>query len=357
MASVKVFGSPMSAEVARVLMCLFEKDVEFQLIRVDAYRGPNRMPQYLKLQPLGEALTFEDDNLTLSESRGILRHISHKYAKQGNPDLIGTGALERASIEQWLQTEAQSFDVPSAEMVYSLAFLPPAMPQKLNNGGDGNGNGYGANGNAIGGNGNVAAVNASVKRVAAGAAGTAKEEEMRKVFEKSQRELEKLLDIYEQRLEEAEYLAGDKFTIADLSHLPNADRLASHPRSSRMFQRRKNVSRWWDKVSQREAWAYVKSLQRQPAPNGAGADAAQNQQQPRSGEARNGSNNYQRDQYADARDGGSSNNNSNYQRDQYADARDSGSNSNNYQRNQSGEEHDGSKHSDYQQSRSGDARY
>ena len=50
MASVKVFGSPTSAEVARVLMCLFEKDVEFQLIRVDAYRGPKRMPQYLKLQ-------------------------------------------------------------------------------------------------------------------------------------------------------------------------------------------------------------------------------------------------------------------------------------------------------------------
>ena len=66
MASVKVFGSPTSAEVARVLMCLFEKDVEFQLIRVDAYRGPKRMPQYLKLQPHGEALTFEDDNLTLS---------------------------------------------------------------------------------------------------------------------------------------------------------------------------------------------------------------------------------------------------------------------------------------------------
>nr|AAG34819.1 glutathione S-transferase GST 11 [Zea mays] len=85
MASVKVFGSPTSAEVARVLMCLFEKEVEFQLIRVDAYRGTKRMPQYLKLQPQGEALTFEDESLTLSDSRGILRHISHKYAKQGNP--------------------------------------------------------------------------------------------------------------------------------------------------------------------------------------------------------------------------------------------------------------------------------
>ena len=69
MASVKVFGSPTSAEVARVLMCLFEKEVEFQLIRVDAYRGTKRMPQYLKLQPHGEALTFEDESLTLSGKR------------------------------------------------------------------------------------------------------------------------------------------------------------------------------------------------------------------------------------------------------------------------------------------------
>jgi len=151
MASVKVFGSPTSAEVARVLMCLLEKEVEFQLIRVDAYRGTKRMPQYLKLQPHGEALTFEDESLTLSDSRGILRHISHKYAKQGNPDLIGTGALERASIEQWLQTEAQSFDSPSAEMVYSLAILPPTLP-RLQNDNNGTGSGFNARDVAVGSN-------------------------------------------------------------------------------------------------------------------------------------------------------------------------------------------------------------
>jgi glutathione S-transferase len=47
------------------------------------------------------------------ESRKIQRHIADKYKNQGYRDLFGPGALERASIEQWLQTEAQSFDVPS----------------------------------------------------------------------------------------------------------------------------------------------------------------------------------------------------------------------------------------------------
>ncbi|RLN15620.1 hypothetical protein C2845_PM02G38310 [Panicum miliaceum] len=292
MASVKVFGSPTSAEVARVLMCLFEKDVEFQLIRVDAYRGPKRMPQYLKLQPHGEALTFEDENLTLSESRGILRHISHKYAKQGNPDLIGTGALERASIEQWLQTEAQSFDAPSAEMVYSLALLPPNLPKQQND----NGNGFNGRDVAVGN------ANASGKRAPAGSqpASAQKEEEMLKLYEQRKKDLEKLLDIYEQRLEEARYLAGDNFTIADLSHLPNADRLASDPRSRRLFDSRKNVSRWWSDVSSRETWQYVKSLQRPPSTD-ANAKNGQQQQQQHGQPAEEHSKNYQQQQQVQQR--------------------------------------------------------
>uniref|UniRef100_A0A804LMU7 glutathione transferase n=1 Tax=Zea mays TaxID=4577 RepID=A0A804LMU7_MAIZE len=62
---------PVINEIARVLACLFEKDVEFQLIRVDSFRGTKRLPQYLKLQPHGEALTFEDGNVSLVESRKI----------------------------------------------------------------------------------------------------------------------------------------------------------------------------------------------------------------------------------------------------------------------------------------------
>jgi glutathione S-transferase len=63
-----------------------------------------------------------------AESRKILRHVADKYKDQGYKGLFGPGALERASIEQWLQTEAQNFDVPSADMIYSLSYLPFDMP-------------------------------------------------------------------------------------------------------------------------------------------------------------------------------------------------------------------------------------
>jgi glutathione S-transferase len=195
------------------------------------------------------------DNVLGAESRKILRHIADKYKAQGNPDLIGMGALERSSIEQWLQTEAQSFDVPSADMIYSLGFLPPTMP--LDGKKDGAGNGAGGR--------DARQQQQMQQGMMMNPTHVQKLEEMKQLFEKSSKDLGKVLDIYDQRLEEAEYLAGDKFTLADLSHMPNADRLASDPRSARLIQSRTNVSRWWADVSARESWVYVKSLQRPPA--------------------------------------------------------------------------------------------
>jgi glutathione S-transferase len=164
------------------------------------------------------------------------------------------GALERSSIEQWLQTEAQSFDVPSADMIYSLGYLPLTVPL------DGKKDGAGA---GVGGR--DGRQQQQKQDMMMNSTHLQKMEEMKQLFEKSRKDLSKVLDIYDQRLEEAEYLAGDKFTLADLSHMPNTDRLASDPRSLRLIQSRRNVSRWWADVSGRESWVYVKSLQRPPS--------------------------------------------------------------------------------------------
>ncbi|WOK98835.1 glutathione S-transferase F10-like [Canna indica] len=215
--SIKVFGSPTSAEVARVLTCLFEKNVEFQLIRVDNFKGERRLPEYLKLQPFGQALTFEDGTQTLVDSREICRHLAEKYAAQGTKDLLGSGTLERASIEQWLRTEAQSFDPPSSALVFNLAFAP-LLDMKRDS----------------------------------------------ETVERSKKELKKVLDIYERRLDETEYLAGDKVTLADLSHLPNAERLVKNEECSSLFTSRKNVFRWWGEISTRSSWQRVVGMQKEP---------------------------------------------------------------------------------------------
>ncbi|KAL5984069.1 hypothetical protein ACLOJK_018171 [Asimina triloba] len=57
MASVKVYGPPMSTSVSRVLVCLIEKDVDFQLLNIDMSKGHHKTPQFLKMQRL-----FNDPN-------------------------------------------------------------------------------------------------------------------------------------------------------------------------------------------------------------------------------------------------------------------------------------------------------
>jgi glutathione S-transferase len=182
------------------------------------------------------------DILLYPESRKILRHVADadKYKNQGNKTLFGPGALERASIEQWLQTEAQNFDVPSADMLYSISYLPFDV-------------------------GRAAPPAAAAGMHPAHRQHAEKMEEMRQRFEKGAKELNKLLNIYEQRLYETEYLAGNAFTLADLSHLPNADAIASDPRSAHLILSRQNVSRWWYNISNRESWKRVKELQRPPS--------------------------------------------------------------------------------------------
>ncbi|ONK72822.1 uncharacterized protein A4U43_C04F23590 [Asparagus officinalis] len=215
--AVTVFGSPTSSEVARVLTCLFEKNVEFRLVRADSFKGQKRQPDYLKLQPCGQALTFVDEGLTMVDSRAIIRHIGEKYADKGTKSLVGSGTLERASIEQWLLNEAQIFDPPSSALIFHLAFAPFA--------------------------------------------GVEEDEEL---VEQSEKKLINVLDVYEKRLGHSAYLAGNSFSLADLSHLPNAHKLMKIPRCRSMFESKGRVMKWWDMISSRTSWRKVVEMQKEP---------------------------------------------------------------------------------------------
>nr|ANH58193.1 glutathione S-transferase [Dracaena cambodiana] len=215
MGSLKVFGLPASTDVSRVLTCLFEKEVEFQLIRIDTYKKDHKVPEFLRLQDPSGQVTLKDGIFTFVDSREICRYVCEKYANQGNKTLYGTGGLERASIEQWLQSEARNFDPPSSALVFHLAF---AVPMGLEP--------------------DEAVVNQNVRKLA------------------------RVLDVYDQRLEDSKYLAGDEFTLADLSHLPNSHYLVDRSERGReLFYSRKNVARWWKEISSRPSWQQVVHMQ------------------------------------------------------------------------------------------------
>ncbi|KAG1362710.1 glutathione S-transferase F11 [Cocos nucifera] len=215
MVALKVFGQPASTDVARVLTCLFEKNLDFQLIRTDTFKEEREVPEFLRLEAID--IQRQCGSFILLDSREICRHISEKYPDRGNKTLFGTGVLEKASIEQWLQAEALMFDPPSSTLVFQLAFATPLglHPDQSS-------------------------------------------------IERNEKKLANVLDIYERRLEENEYLAGDEFTLADLSHLPNAHNLVTKTqRGRKLFTSRKNVERWWNAISARPSWKQVVQIQRE----------------------------------------------------------------------------------------------
>jgi glutathione S-transferase len=87
------------------------------------------------------------------------------------------------------------------------------------------------------------------------------------VVEQNQAKLAKVLDVYEQRLAESQYFAGDEFTLADLVHMPNTEILTSKTETAGLITERKNLSRWWDEISGRPSWKKVVELQSVPRPS------------------------------------------------------------------------------------------
>ena len=76
----------------------------------------------------------------------------------------------------------------------------------------------------------------------------------------TEQKLQKLFDIYEKRLSESTYLAGDNFTLADLSHLPGIRYLVEEAKMGHLVTERKKVNAWWEDISTRPAWKKLMDL-------------------------------------------------------------------------------------------------
>lgn len=146
------------------------------------------------------------------ESRAIIRYFAEKYKFQGT-DLHGKSNEERGQVEQWLEVEAQNYH----PHVYNLA----------------------------------------IHILFASVLGFAPDE---KLIQESEEKLAKVLDIYEDRLAKSKYLAGDFFSLADLSHIPFMHYMVGAIKKEYMIRSRKCVSCWWDDISNRPSWKKVLQL-------------------------------------------------------------------------------------------------
>ncbi|KAL5811914.1 hypothetical protein ACOSQ3_026864 [Xanthoceras sorbifolium] len=209
---VKVYGPVRAACPQRVLACLLEKGIEFEIVHVDLDYGDQKRPEFLVRQPFGQVPFVEDGDFRLFESRAIVRYYAAKYADRG-PNLLGTTLEERATVDQWLEVEAHNFN----DLVYTMVLQLMVLPR-------------------IGQPGDLALVHTCEQK------------------------LESVFDVYEKRLSKSKYLAGDWFSLADLSHLPAIRFLMEDAKLVHLVKERKHVNGWWEEISSRPAWKKLMKL-------------------------------------------------------------------------------------------------
>ena len=94
---MKLYTATRAPNPRRVAMFMAEKGIQIALQMVDLGKGEHRSEAYLALNPLGRLPALElDDGRVLCESRAICTYLEGLYP---TPNLMGGSAEERAFIE------------------------------------------------------------------------------------------------------------------------------------------------------------------------------------------------------------------------------------------------------------------
>lgn len=208
----KLYGTVGSPATMRALASLHEHKLDFEFVPIDLKSGEHKKEPFLSLNPFGQVPAFQDEDLTLFESRTIMRFISHYYHTADNEQVFESPKLQGIAAG-WIDTEDHHFNPPASKLAWELVFKP------------------------------------KFTGIAPDAAIVAEEEA----------KLAKVLDIYEQRLGETKFLGGNKYTSADLTHLPYLYYL-SKTSVARLFDERELVSAWKETIMSREGWKKVEEM-------------------------------------------------------------------------------------------------
>lgn len=119
---LKLYNAPHSTCSQKVRICLAEKSLPFEDIRLDLGKGKDQLkPDYLKLNPNGVVPTLVDDGAVVIDSSVICEYLDEKYP---SPRLSPDDVAERAKMRAWMryleEVPTAAVRVPS----FNMGFLP-----------------------------------------------------------------------------------------------------------------------------------------------------------------------------------------------------------------------------------------
>jgi glutathione S-transferase len=119
---LKLYNAPHSTCSQKVRICLHEKGLPFEDIKLDLGKGKDQLkPEYLKLNPNGVVPTLVDDGEVIVDSSVICEYLDEKYpAPKLTPDNIAQRAKMRAWMRYLEEVPTVAVRVPS----FNMGFLP-----------------------------------------------------------------------------------------------------------------------------------------------------------------------------------------------------------------------------------------
>lgn len=110
---MKIYDSQAAPNPRRVRVFLAEKGIQVPYEQVDIVKAVNRGPEFRKINPMAGVPVLElDDGTHIAESVAICR-----YFEETNPEppLFGVGAKERALVEMWQRRMELNLLLPVAD--------------------------------------------------------------------------------------------------------------------------------------------------------------------------------------------------------------------------------------------------
>jgi glutathione S-transferase len=165
---MKLYDSFRAPNPRRVRWFLAEKgDHDVEIINIEIFKGEHRTPDYLSRAGLANVPALEiDDETTITESVAICRYLESIYPE---PNMFGRDPKEAAIIEMWLRRSEMMLATP---LMLAVRHSHPAL--------------------------------------------AALEKQIPEIAETNHRGGERAMKIFDRRLSESAFIAGDRITMADI---------------------------------------------------------------------------------------------------------------------------------------------
>ncbi|MBX9450386.1 MAG: glutathione S-transferase [Neoaquamicrobium sediminum] len=202
---MKLYDGGRAPNPRRVRIFLAEKGIEVPLVPVDMGAMGHRSPEVASRNPLRRLPVLElDDGTIITESVAICRYFEETHPE---PPLFGTGAVGKAKVEMWQRRMELNF---LSAVASAFRHLHPAM----------------------------------------------KEWEIPQIAEWGEANKPKVLDFlafFDSELANREFIAGDAFSIADITGMIGIDFMK--PARIAVPDECSNVRRWYAAVASRPSAA------------------------------------------------------------------------------------------------------